>query len=67
MKHLKFEESDVQKIVFRADWAADCFTFDENGVLTGLIGRCELVSQLPNIEDVKLKTAHSSIRDGCAF
>ena len=34
--HLKFEESDVQKIVFRAEWGADCFTFDENGVLTGL-------------------------------
>ena len=35
-EHLKFEESDVQKIVFRAEWGADCFTFDENGVLTGL-------------------------------
>lgn len=49
-EHLKFEESDVQKIVFRADWAADCFTFDENGVLTGLSAKGEaLVAQNPEV------------------
>ena len=53
------------------DEVADCFTFDENGVLTGLIGRCELVSQLPNIEDVELRIrqfvtdAHSNVRIFC--
>lgn len=45
-EHLKFEESDVQKIVFRAEWGADCFTFDGNGVLTGLSEKGkELVKQ----------------------